>query len=281
MRQFRFLDVEKKTYEPVTITAWTYYNGAQLDGFNEQVEEFNRTVGSEHNIKVEADSHGSVNDLEMNVINSATGKVGADPLPNIFAAYADNAYEIDQMGLIVDLRKYLTDKKGSKYIKGYLEEGDFDGNGSIKTFPVEKSTELLFLNDTDWQELSSATGIGYDALSTIEGVTATAEKYYEWTDSLTETPDDGKALFGQDALANYMLVGAKEFGCTIFSVDKDKKMTVNFGKDVARKLWDNYYIPFVKGYFGAAGVSEVMMLKPEIFCAMSVRIPARHFSLNV
>ena len=41
-----------------------------------------------------------------------------------------------------------------------------------------------------------------------------------------------------------MLVGAKEFGCTIFSVDKDKKMTVNFGKDVARKLWDNYYIPF-------------------------------------
>lgn len=78
-----------------------------------------------------------------------------------------------------------------------------------------------------------------------------------------------------------MLVGAKELGCTIFSVDKDKKMTVNFGKDVARKLWDNYYIPFVKGYFGAAGVSEVMMLKPEIFCAMSVRIPARHFSLNV
>ena len=24
-------------------------------------------------------------------------------------------------------------------------------------------------------------------------------------------------------------------------------MTLNFDKDVARKLWDNYYVPFVKG----------------------------------
>lgn len=34
---------------------------------------------------------------------------------------------------------------------------------------------------------------------------------------------------------------------TIFEV-KNGKMTVNFEHDAARKLWDNYYVPFVKGW---------------------------------
>ena len=38
--------------DPVTITVWNYYNGAQLDSFNELVEKFNSTVGKEKGIKV-------------------------------------------------------------------------------------------------------------------------------------------------------------------------------------------------------------------------------------
>ena len=30
-------------------------------------------------------------------------------------------------------------------------------------------------------------------------------------------------------------------------------MTVNSEHDAARKLWDNYYVPFVKGWFAASG----------------------------
>ena len=30
-------------------------------------------------------------------------------------------------------------------------------------------------------------------------------------------------------------------------------MTLHFDHDVVRKLWDNYYVPFVKGYFAANG----------------------------
>ena len=53
-------------------------------------------------------------------------------------------------------------------------------------------------------------------------------------------------------MANYMLVGARQLGDTLFEV-QDGKMTLNFDKDVARKLWDNYYVPFVKGWFAAIG----------------------------
>ena len=39
----------------------------------------------------------------------------------------------------------------------------------MKIFPVAKSTELMFLNETDWEKFAQATGAAYDDLSTVEG----------------------------------------------------------------------------------------------------------------
>ena len=234
------------------ITVWTYYNGDQMEIFTKLVDEFNSTVGAEKGISVSTESLGSVNDLEASVMDAAEGKVGASELPNIFSAYADTAYAMDQMGMLVDLAPYLSDAERNTFVNGYLSEGDFNGSGEIKIFPVAKATELMFLNDTDWQVFADATGASYDDLATLEGLVETAGKYYDWTDAQTDTPDDGKALFGRDAMANYMLVGAQQLGDAIFEV-QDGKMTVNFDHDVARKLWDNYYVPFVKGWFTASG----------------------------
>lgn len=36
---------------------------------------------------------------------------------------------------------------------GFLSEGDLMNNGELKIFPVAKSTELLYLNATDWAPL--------------------------------------------------------------------------------------------------------------------------------
>lgn len=241
-----------KKSDPVTVTVWTYYNGDQLDAFNDLTEKFNDTVGKKDGITVETKSLGTAEDLEQNVLAAADGEVGASEVPNIFSAYSDTAYTMDQKDMLVDLSGYLTDKEKSEYVEEYLKEGDFSNDGSIKIFPVAKSTELLFLNDTDWQKFAKETGAQYEDLQTVEGLVETAEKYYNWTDSQTPEADDGKALFGRDAMANYLLVGAKELGCDIFGV-KDGKMTLNFDEDIIRKLWDNYYVPYVKGYFSAFG----------------------------
>lgn len=238
--------------EPVNLSVWTYYNGDQLESFNKLVDTFNNTVGKEKNITVESYSQGSVNDLETQVMAAAQGKVGASAMPNIFMAYADTAYAMDQMGELADLAPYFTDEERAAYVDSYLTEGDFDDSGSIKIFPVAKSTELLFLNDTDWKLFAAATGARYSDLETVEGLVKTAEAYYNWTDAQTDTSNDGKALFGRDAIANYMLIGAKELGDTIFDV-KDGKMTMGLSEDVARKLWDNYYVPYIKGWAAASG----------------------------
>ena len=242
-----------KRSDPITITVWTYYNGDQLDTFNNLTEKFNETVGKKQGITVESKSLGTAEDLEKNVLAAADGEVGASEVPNIFSAYSDTAYNMDQKDMLVDLSDYLTDKEKEEYVEEYLKEGDFSDDGSIKIFPTAKSTELLFLNDTDWQKFAADTGAQYDDLKTIEGLVDTAEKYYNWTDDQTpDQPNDGKALFGRDAMANYILVGAQELGCDIFEV-KDGKMTLNFDKDVIRTLWDNYYVPYIKGYFSASG----------------------------
>ena len=202
---------------PTTITVWNYYSGDLLSSFNALVNQFNATVGKEKNIVVESFNQGSVTDLEANVLAAAQGKVGAAALPNLYSGYADMAYDLDLLGEVVDLAPYLTAKEKAAYIDGFLAEGDLMNNGELKVFPVAKSTELLYLNAT-----------------------------------MTRTPNDGKAFFGRDALANYLLCGAQEMGLTIFDAENGV-MTLHFGKDVIRKLWDNFYVPYIKGWFGASG----------------------------
>ena len=45
----------------------------------------------------------------------------------------------------------------------------------------------------------------------------------------------------------------KQQGITLFDVSSDGKVTFNLDENALRKLWDNYYVPYINGYFGAFG----------------------------
>ena len=89
--------------DPTTITIWHYYNGVQLISFDEA--------------SVKKDS-------------------GADLPPDIFATYAETACVVDQLDGLADMSKYFTDDELDEYIDGYIEEGEFAGDGSLKIFPT-------------------------------------------------------------------------------------------------------------------------------------------------
>lgn len=237
--------------EPMRITVWHYYNGAQLQAFDALVEEFNATEGKDKGIAVESSSRGTVNDLALSVMAAANGDAGAEEIPNIFAAYSDTAYALDQLGYVAQLNEYMTEAELSAYVDSYIEEGRLNG-GDLKIFPVAKSVEIMVLNKTDWEPFAAAAGASYEDLATIEGVTAAAEAYYNWTDAQTPEPNDGKALFGRDAMANYFFSGSMQLGTELFQV-AEGKVTLDLDQEVLRALWDNYYVPFVKGYFNASG----------------------------
>jgi len=238
---------------PVTITIWHYYNGVQQTYFDEMVNEFNETVGAENGIIVEAYTKSGVNELSESVLESFNGKVGADEAPDVFAAYSETAYVVDQMGKTADIGKYLTDEEKKEYIDEYIDEGEFSDDGRLIIFPVAKSTEILMLNVTDWEKFAADENVTYDDLKTWESLADVAEKYYNYTDA--QTPDvenDGKSFFGRDSVANYMFIGSKQLGDELFA-EKDGKTEINSSKETLKKLWECYYVPYIKGYYCAKG----------------------------
>ena len=98
----------------------------------------------------------------------------------------------------------------SKYYKTTDGVGDFDGDGSMKIFPVAKSTEVMLFNDTDWQPFAEATGASYDDLATWEGIYALAERY---------AADTGKCFLVNDYHFNYFQVGVTSLGEDFFQND--------------------------------------------------------------
>lgn len=236
---------------PVTVTIWNYYNGDQLDAFDKLVEEFNRTVGAQKGVVVVNVSQSNINTLADSLLESAQGKAGAQPKPMLAAVYAETAYILDQANALEPLDGYFTAEELNAYVPGFLDEGRFGEGNKLMLFPILKSTELFTANETDWEPFAKATGIALESVKTKEQLAAAAKKYYEWTDSLTpDIREDGRALYGRDSVANYIYVGSFQLGHELFKVDNGK-LTVDLDRDTFKTLWDNYYIPFINGYFGA------------------------------
>lgn len=229
---------------PQVLTLWHYYNGVQQQVFDRLVNEFNETVGLEKGIIISPISQGSVDDLADKVLNAAQGRVSADKMPDIFAAYADSAYAVDQLGLVADLSGYFAENELSQYIDAYIEEGRLGTSDTLKVFPVAKSTEIMLVNKTEWDAFAADTGARVSQLSTWEGVAEVSRQYHEWS--------GGKAFFGRDAFANYVLIGSKQLGAEVFSV-VDGQLTLNIDEKVMRRLWDNYVVPYARGWYGAYG----------------------------
>lgn len=236
-----------KTPAPVTtLTVWHYYNSTQQEIFNQMVEEFNSTLGAQEGITVLTYNQGGINDVAEKALAALGDPAAAETIPDLFAAYSDVASEADELGMVADLTPYFTAEELEAYLPDYLEEGTFDGK--LKLFPIAKCSELLFLNETEWQAFSAATGAEKSALTTWEGLAQTAEAYYQWTDGLTpDLPDDGKAFFGRDAFANYMLVGSAQLGVPLFDAGREDAVLAD--RDVMRRLWENYFVPYVSGCY--------------------------------
>ncbi len=236
---------ESKYY---SLQIWTYYNGDTETSFQTLVDEFNSTEGQKVRIAVTAQSQGKkVNDLLQALLDTAENKVGTTSMPDLFLAYSDTAYELDKLNKVASLDDYFTEEELSNFDSGFLNEGRISSDKKLKILPVSKSTEALYINKTDFDKFIAQypeLNIQYSDLSTIEGIIDVSEKYYEKTK---------KAFYGRDSLDNYFVIGAKQLGIDILHYDEKNNYGINYDKSVFRKLWDSYYVPFVKGYFDAVG----------------------------
>lgn len=229
---------------PITVTVWHYYNGSFKESFDRLVAEFNETVGMERGIVVDAQSQGDVNQLASAVFDAANKAIGAAPMPNVFASYPDNAFRVNQTVKLVELERYFSAEELSEYRPEFLEEGRFITDDKHYIVPIAKSSENLFVNKNYWEAFASRHGFADGDLATWEGLVKVAGVYKEET---------GRGFFGVDANANYMLVSAVQLGEELFVYSKDGTAAFRFREDIARKIWDNFYIPYMYGYFEKSG----------------------------
>ena len=229
---------------PVEITIWHHYTGIVQNAFDDLVLNFNETVGLERGVIVQGVGIGSVADIESAVRASAHEEIGSLELPNIFTSFPDTAYVAKRFGLLVDLDNYFTPQQLQTYFSPFIERGRIGFDGELYIFPAAMSTEVLMVNHTDWLPFAAANNITYDDLLTIEGVVRVAAIYYEWS--------GGNAFFGRDQFGNLFVIGSKQFGVDIKIVE-DGQVVVNVDEAVMRKIWDNYYVPHIRGYFAAHG----------------------------
>jgi len=190
--------------DPVSIECWHYYNGVQKNSFDKLVATFNETIGRKQGIQVTAVSQGNVTGLSEKLITAFNSSSDGSGLPDVFAAYADTAYDLARQGRLLTLDKFLQDKDLADFQPEFLASGRFLNEQKLYILPVAKSSEALVLNLSAWEAFAKANPRYADpaaALSTWETVGQAAEAYRRWS---------GKAMLGFDDPANFLIIGCRQ-----------------------------------------------------------------------
>ncbi|NLJ85401.1 MAG: extracellular solute-binding protein [Firmicutes bacterium] len=239
--------------KPITITLWHYYVGDVLVALEEAVNTFNQTVGREKGVVVHPIAMGGLAQLERRTTDAATGTINSEPMPDAFSCYPDKAMEIDSYGKLIDLNDYLTEEEKTKYVQAFFQDG-YSHDNRLLVLPIAKSTELLYVNNTAWQELCTAKGLTAENLATWEGLYETARQYYQWIDDTTpDTQWDGKGMMGLDSVANYIIIGNRQLGVEILHTSGTGEGKVILNQEVLSRVFEVYYKGYSMGYFDAVG----------------------------
>ncbi len=235
---------QDSTDDLITLSLWHYYGSGTKEVFDELIGEYNETVGVEKGVLIDAYSYSGVSELAQAVSASANREIGAEDMPDIFASYSDDAYNLDVLGVIAALDEYFSQSELDVYRAEFLEEGRFDAQGNLKIVPVAKSTEILYINEVGFNEFAGNTGVTVADLGTWEGLADVAEKYYDWS--------GGETFFGIDAMANMFNVCSAQLGTPIFT-NENGVTSYTLSEQSAKMIWDYIYVPYVKGYYGEVG----------------------------
>ncbi len=204
---------------PTTITVWHVYGGQTDSPLNDLIDQFNQTVGKQKQINVQVTSVSNTNTIHELVLAAANEEPGAPELPDLFISYPKTVLALPDDSILVDYKDYFSEEELSDFIPAFIEEGTIDDHMVI--FPVAKSTEIMFINQTIFDRFSQETGISMEDLDTWEGLYKAAETYAEWTDAQTpDIPGDAKAMFVHDYYFNYFQVGVESLGEDFFQGDK-------------------------------------------------------------
>ncbi len=248
---------------PVTLTMWHNYGGDMQDTMDYLIDQFNSTVGKEQGIVINVEAISSSSELNKSLEMIANGDPGAPKMPDIFTGYPKNAMQFYEKGMLADLDEYFTADELSAYVDAFVAEGRLD-DGGLYVFPIAKSTEVLYVNQTLFDKFATATGASMADFATFEGLASLSKRYYEWTDAQTpDTPNDGKQFYAADSWFNVAEVGMVQLGGSLFSGE-----ALDLEGEKFEKIFNTFYTPATEG--GVAiydGYSSDLSKTGDIVCS--------------
>ena len=136
----------------VEITYWHQFTRFQQETLEALVEEFNKT--NQWNIRVTPEFGGRYDDLYNKMVTA----IAAGRVPDLVAAYQNEAAAYQASGALVDINDYIDDpqwglgEERSDYFEGFLQQDvNAQFGGARLGFPPNRSLELLYYN-MDWLE---------------------------------------------------------------------------------------------------------------------------------
>ena len=156
--------------QTITLSIWHVYGSQTESPMNDIIDKFNQGVGKDHGIVVEVTSisdSSAIDDALVKALND-------ENLPDIFTAYPRITNKFDH-DLFLNWNDYFSEKELNSYMDVFLDEGYF--NGKLLMFPIAKSTELFFLNNTLFQRFSNNT-----TFSDFNNIFSLCNEYYDYSD---------------------------------------------------------------------------------------------------
>ena len=239
--------------EPVTLTMWHNYGGDMQETMDVLIDQFNSTVGKEQGIVINVTAISSSSELNESLDMIANGDPGAPTMPDIFTGYPKVAIQFQEKGLIANLDNYFTKDELENYVDSFVEGRLSDGG--LYVFPISKSTEVLYINQTLFDRFSAETGADIQQLSTFEGIANLSQQYYKWS--------GGKQFYAADSWFNFAEVGMAQLGSSIFDNE-----SLSFENENFKHIFNTIYEPAVKG--GVAiydGYSSDMSKTGDLVCS--------------
>ena len=164
--------------DPTMLSIWHVY-GEQADSpMNRLLTEFNDTVGREKGILLNVTNMTNSAAIGGQLQDAKAGKPGALDLPDLFSAHSSDAKALG-IETLVDWNDWFTAEEMAAYVPGFVQDGIIDGRQVV--FPVSKSTQLIFLNGSQYARFAADTRAQLSTLATWDGFFAMAAAYRQWS----------------------------------------------------------------------------------------------------
>jgi multiple sugar transport system substrate-binding protein len=206
---------------PITINVGTLDNDTTLQTL---VDTYNTTIG---------------NDRGINIVYNQVSTTEQLSSMDIISSDYDTIYSLCSTCDIAELSDYYDSMDlGSTYLREAVEEVSLSG---LRAIPTKLDMNVLAVNQTLWNDFSSANGFENTSLETWDSLLNVAETYYE---------QDSKTFLGISSSYDVAMELSYQT-CNPLVEITSEGASIDVSSDYMQVLWDTIATPEIKGLYTA------------------------------